>query len=497
MLELLFGVTTLLVLLTGMLVVLRLQGLTTAQRQTLELLAQELEDKHRAMLSDLHSGLANQTEKTHAALTQQGELLHDAVSRSGERLRDSMSLAFDRQRSSVATELKDTRTVLERLQVSQADSLSNLRLALTAAQSEAREQIMKQLADISADLRGKQDALREDVLLKLSQMLAEQSKREMELMQTALTQSTQQLTARVGELTKTADDRLAEISGKVSERLDEGFKKTNETFASVMARLATIDEAQKKIDGLTTNVVSLQELLGDKRSRGAFGEVQLEHLVSNVLPQQVYELQATLPNGARADCLLKLPEPTGTVAVDSKFPLENYHRMFDATVDKVAATRAFKADVKKHIDDISSKYILPNVTADGAVMFIPAEAVFAEIHAYHPELVQHALNRRVWIVSPTTLMAVLNTARAVIKDVETRRQVHIIKEALGKLSQEFSRFDDRMKKLATHIRQAHDDVQQVSITSEKISRRFSEIEQVRLEDGEDVPMLEGEIAKPE
>lgn len=497
MLELLFGVTTLLVLLTGMLVVLRLQGLTTAQRQTLELLAQELEDKHRAMLSDLHSGLANQTEKTHAALTQQGELLHDAVSRSGERLRDSMSLAFDRQRSSVATELKDTRTVLERLQASQADSLSNLRLALTAAQSEAREQIMKQLADISADLRGKQDALREDVLLKLSQMLAEQSKREMELMQTALTQSTQQLTARVGELTKTADDRLAEISGKVSERLDEGFKKTNETFASVMARLATIDEAQKKIDGLTTNVVSLQELLGDKRSRGAFGEVQLEHLVSNVLPQQVYELQATLPNGARADCLLKLPEPTGTVAVDSKFPLENYHRMFDATVDKVAATRAFKADVKKHIDDISSKYILPNVTADGAVMFIPAEAVFAEIHAYHPELVQHALNRRVWIVSPTTLMAVLNTARAVIKDVETRRQVHIIKEALGKLSQEFSRFDDRMKKLATHIRQAHDDVQQVSITSEKISRRFSEIEQVRLEDGEDVPMLEGEIAKPE
>lgn len=497
MLELLFGVTTLLVLLTGMLVVLRLQGLTTAQRQTLELLAQELEDKHRAMLSDLHSGLANQTEKTHAALTQQGELLHDAVSRSGERLRDSMSLAFDRQRSSVATELKDTRTVLERLQASQADSLSSLRLALTAAQSEAREQIMKQLADISADLRGKQDALREDVLLKLSQMLAEQSKREMELMQTALTQSTQQLTARVGELTKTADDRLAEISGKVGERLDEGFKKTNETFASVMARLATIDEAQKKIDGLTTNVVSLQELLGDKRSRGAFGEVQLEHLVSNVLPQQVYELQATLPNGARADCLLKLPEPTGTVAVDSKFPLENYHRMFDATVDKVAATRAFKADVKKHIDDISSKYILPNVTADGAVMFIPAEAVFAEIHAYHPELVQHALNRRVWIVSPTTLMAVLNTARAVIKDVETRRQVHIIKEALGKLSQEFSRFDDRMKKLATHIRQAHDDVQQVSITSEKISRRFSEIEQVRLEDGEDVPMLEGEIAKPE
>ncbi len=497
MLELLFGVTTLLVLLTGMLVVIRLQALATAQRQTLELLAQELEDKHRAMLSDLHAGLANQTEKTHAALTQQGDLLHDAVARSGERLRDSMTMAFDRQRSSVAAELKETRNVLERLQASQADSLTNLRLTLTTTQSESREQIMKQLADISADLRGKQDALREDVLLKLSQMLAEQSKREMELLQNALSQSTLQLTTRVSELTKTADERLAEISGKVGERLEEGFKKTNETFASVMARLATIDEAQKKIDGLTSNVVSLQELLGDKRSRGAFGEVQLEHLISNMLPAQVYELQATLPNGARVDCLLKLPEPTGTVAVDSKFPLENYHRMFDPTVDKIAATRAFKADVKKHIDDISSKYILPNVTADGAVMFIPAEAVFAEFHAYHPELVQHAQNRRVWIVSPTTLMAVLNTARAVIKDVETRRQVHIIKETLGKLSQEFSRFDDRMKKLATHIRQAHDDVQQVSITSEKISRRFIEIEQVRLEDSETAPMLADESAVKE
>jgi DNA recombination protein RmuC len=217
--------------------------------------------------------------------------------------------------------------------------------------------------------------------------------------------------------------------------------------------------------------------------------VQLEHLISNVLPAQVYELQAALPGGVRVDCLLKLPEPTGTVAVDSKFPLENYHRMFNGEIDKVLATRQFKADVKKHIDDIANKYIVPNVTADGAVMFIPAEAVFAEIHAYHPELVQLAMTRRVWIVSPTTLMAVLNTARAVIKDVETRKQVHIIKDALGKLSQEFSRFDDRMKKLATHIRQAHDDVQQVSITSDKISKRFIEIEQVRLSgEGEGDPL---------
>ncbi|WP_432720572.1 DNA recombination protein RmuC [Jeongeupia wiesaeckerbachi] len=491
MLDLLFGITTLVVLIAGVVVVLRLQQLARTQQDVLDLLSQELEAKHRQMLGDLHAGLARQSESQHAALAQHGSLLNDAISRSAGQLRDAMGESFDRLRGGVSAELKDTREALNRLASTQSESLSAMRLSLTSTLSETRELMLKQLADIAAELKGKQDALREDVLVKLSTMLAEQSKREMEQIQTLLQATSQQLTTTVGELTKTADTRLAEISGKVNERLDEGFKKTNETFANVMARLATIDEAQKKIDGLTTNVVSLQELLGDKRSRGAFGEVQLEHLVRNVLPAQVYEFQATLSNGTRADCVLRLPEPTGLVAVDAKFPLENYHRMFDPASDKVVATRAFKVDVKKHIDDISGKYIIANETADGAVMFVPAEAVFAEIHAYHPELVQHALAKRVWIVSPTTLMAVLNTARAVIKDVETRKQVHIIKEALGRLSQEFGRFDERMKKLATHIRQAHDDVQNVAITSEKISRRFVEIEQVKLEgDGSDSPRIE-------
>ncbi|HSS45879.1 MAG TPA: DNA recombination protein RmuC, partial [Burkholderiales bacterium] len=177
-------------------------------------------------------------------------------------------------------------------------------------------------------------------------------------------------------LRATVDERLEQISGKVGERLDEGFKKTNETFVNVMARLATIDEAQKKIDGLTSNVVSLQELLGDKRSRGAFGEVQLEALVRNILPPSAYAMQHTLSNGSRADCILRLPEPTGPVAVDSKFPLENYHRMFAAGVNEIEraqAQRQFKADVKKHVDDISNKYIILNETSDGAVMFVPAE----------------------------------------------------------------------------------------------------------------------------
>jgi DNA recombination protein RmuC len=293
-----------------------------------------------------------------------------------------------------------------------------------------------------------------------------------------------QLTATIEALAKTVDGRLGEISGKVAERLDEGFKNTNETFAKVMERLATIDEAQKKIDGLTTNVVTLQEILGDKRSRGAFGEVQLEALVRNILPPTAYAFQETLSNGSRVDCLLVLPEPTGKVAVDSKFPLENFSRMFDrelAEGERSLATKQFKANVKKHVDDIAGKYIIENETSDGAVMFVPAEAVFAEIHAYHPDLVEYALSRRVWIVSPTTMMAVLNTARAVIKDVETRKQIHIIKDALAKLGKDFNLFDDRLQKLATHIRQAHEDTEKIQISGHKLTQHFKRIESVDLE----------------
>jgi DNA recombination protein RmuC len=278
------------------------------------------------------------------------------------------------------------------------------------------------------------------------------------------------------------DARLDQISGKVSERLDEGFKKTNETFVSVMQRLATIDEAQKKIDSLTGSVVSLQELLGDKKTRGTYGEKQLESIVRNVLPPNGFEFQYTLSNGTRVDCALRLPEPTGLVCVDSKFPMENYNRMFEGGDDQRAlAQKQFRADIRKHVDDISKKYIIANETSDGAVMFVPAEAVFAEIHAYHAEVVEYAQAKRIWIVSPTTLMAVLNTARAVLKDVETRKQVHVIKDALARLGQDFRRFDERMKKLADHIRQAHQDAEDVQTSSRKITQQFQKIESAELE----------------
>jgi DNA recombination protein RmuC len=389
---------------------------------------QQLEEKHRAMLMDFNDGL----------------------NKLGDRLSNASNEMSERLRSSVAAELQATRDAMQALQLAQSNSLSQTR---------------------------------EAVLEKLHTTLAEQGKAEQELIQTTMRNATLQLTSSIETLTKSVDGRLEQIGGKVSERLDEGFKKTNQTFMDVMARLATIDEAQKKIDGLTTNVVSLQELLGDKRSRGAFGEVQLEGLVRNVLPVNSFAMQHTFENGTRADCALFLPEPTGTVAVDSKFPLENYHRMFDKKLtdtEKLLAEKQFKLDVKKHVDDIASKYIISNVTSDGAVMFIPAEAVFAELHAHHNDVIEYAMNKRVWVVSPTTLMAVLNTARAVLKDVETRKQVHVIKEALGKLSKDFGRFDVRMKKLADNIRQAHENAQDVHISSQKITQRFAQIERVEL-----------------
>lgn len=373
------------------------------------------------------------------------------------------------------------------------DGLNKQGDRMIAAQAEHAERLR---ASVAEELRATRDALhslRNEMLTQTLAKLSEQARADQELIQSSFRNATQHLAASIETLSKTVDGRLEQIGGKVNERLDEGFKKTNETFVSVMARLATIDEAQKKIDGLTTNMVSLQELLGDKRSRGAFGEVQLEGLVRNILPSSAYEFQYTLPNGSRADCVLKLPEPTGMVAVDSKFPLENYHRMFDGSdAERAVAARQFKADIRKHVDDIGSKYIIPEVTSDGAVMFVPAEAVFAEIHAHHPDVVDYAMQRRVWVVSPTTLMAVLNTARAVMKDVETRKQVHIIKDELGKLGKEFGRFDERMKKLADHIRQAHEDAQEVRTTSQKISKRFISIEQVELEHPAALPQTDAE-----
>lgn len=407
-----------------------------------------------------------------AQLRQLGAELAQGAQRRAERLASLQAEVAERLRGQIAELVR-----------ANGEALAALHRRFETVSAAQREEGAARLAELDSGITARQEALRSALTEQVLKTLAEQSRAERELLQEGLAAAARQQAQSVEALTRTTEEKLSTISGVVHERLDEGFRKTNETFANVMARLATIDEAQKKIDGLTSNVISLQELLGDKRSRGAFGEVQLEALVRNALPPDAYGFQVPLASGVRADCVLSLPEPTGRIAVDAKFPLENYQRMFDASEpERRAAQSAFRADVKRHVDAIASKYIVAGETADGAVMFVPAEAVFAEIHAYHPEVVQYAMARRVWIVSPTTLMAVLNTARAVLKDVETRRQIHVIKDALGRLAKDFARFDERMMKLASHIRQANDDVQEVQTSSRKITNHFAKIESVQLED---------------
>jgi len=356
----------------------------------------------------------------------------------------------------------------------------NLRERQVSHTADLREHLANLLAGHQTAFEKRQaEAIRE-----LSETINKGMSYSQKQINTQLDHNIEQLIKRVNHLTERTEQRLHEIGGLVEKRLDEGFKKTTETFTDIVKRLALIDEAQKKITELSTNVVSLQEILADKRSRGAFGEVQLNALIANVMPENSYAIQYTLPNDCVADCALFLPEPTGTILIDAKFPLESYRTMTDFTLgdlERKAAEKQFRRDIQKHIADIAEKYIIPGTTSDGAVMFIPAESVFAEIQGHYPELVDIAHNARVWMVSPTTLWATLNTARAVLKDAETREQVDIIKEHLGYLSKDFDRFRGRMDDLAKHIRQAHEDVEKVNTSARKISSRFEKIEKLEIE----------------
>lgn len=306
-----------------------------------------------------------------------------------------------------------------------------------------------------------------------------------------LKNNTQILSERLNKLTDDTNLRLKEINQRVEQRLSEGFEKTTTIFTDVIQRLALIDAAQKKITELSGNVINLQEILADKRSRGAFGEVQLSSLIRNILPENNFAFQYTLSNSKRADCILFLPEPSGNIVIDAKFPLENFQKLSDFSIgesERLLAQQQFRSDIKKHIQDIAEKYIIEGETADGAVMFIPAEAIFAEIHAHYSDLVELSHRHKIWMVSPTTLMAILNTARAVLKDAATRQQAHLIQEHLNMLSKDFARFQERMDKLAEHARLTHEDAEKVQQSSRKISSRFNKIEKAEIAH-DDVPAI--------
>lgn len=289
------------------------------------------------------------------------------------------------------------------------------------------------------------------------------------------------------ESSEKIDFRLRLINDKVNERIDENFSKTNKTFTSVLERLSKIDEAQKKIDNLSCDIISLQSVLTDKKTRGIFGEVNLKHIMSNVFGEnndKIYKLQYPFSSGVIADCVLFAPEPLGTIAIDSKFPLENYQVMVNKNNSVEVRERAFKLfklDVKKHIDAISSKYIIPGVTSDQAILFLPAEAIFAEINAYHTDLIEYSYKKKVWITSPTTLISTLTTIQIIIKNMERDKFAQVIHDELKLLDLEFRRYKDRWDKLYRSIETVSRDVKEIHTTTDKITKRFNSINQVEMD----------------
>ena len=290
------------------------------------------------------------------------------------------------------------------------------------------------------------------------------------------------------ELNDRIERKLNLINQKVNEKLEDGFDKTNRTFNEVMNRLTRIDEAQKKIDGLGTEIISLESILTDKKSRGIFGEVNLYHILASIFGEKndrIYRTQYTLSNTTIADAIVFGPEPLGTICIDSKFPLENYRRLVEKGIsdnERALRFKAFDTDVKKHIDAIASKYIIPKETSDQAIMFLPAEAIFAEINAYHTSLIKYAASKKVWITSPTTLMSLLTIIEAVLKGLERDKYTSIIHEELNRLGVEFGRYKERWDKLSRTIQTVNNDVENIHKTTEKITKRFDSINNVKLED---------------
>lgn len=288
-------------------------------------------------------------------------------------------------------------------------------------------------------------------------------------------------------LNERIEKKLTLINDRVNERLDQNFEKSNKTFMNVLERLNKIDAAQKKIDSLNGEIVSLQSVLTDKKTRGTFGEVNLEYILNNAFGSNkngIYKTQVKLSTGVIADAILYAPAPLGTIAIDSKFPLENYQRMTDKTKTKEEREyheKLFVQDVKKHINDISEKYIIPGETTDEAIMFLPAEALFAEINAYHPELLNFAYNKRVWIAGPTTLISTVSIISMILKNMERDKYAKVIHDELNKLSVEFSRYKDRWDKLARTVKSVNQSIDELHTTSEKITKRFDSINSVDLD----------------
>lgn len=357
-------------------------------------------------------------------------------------------------------------------------ALTAVILRRPSGQGDMLNETVLRLADHQTELAGRLAQISEQAAIQQSQM-------------------SERLQAQERAITRTLEERLSDVSRRVGESLHKQATQTETTMGDLKERLAVIAVAQDRITQLSEQVVSLQDVLSNKQARGGFGETQLEDQVRSALPPSAYEFQCQLSNKTRVDCLLKLPNPPGPIAVDSKFPLESFNRI-RATPDgddRDRARKAFGRDVLKHVQDIAAKYILPGETSDCALMFLPSEAVYAELHAELPDVVDRAHKQRVYITSPTTLMALLNTIRAVLKDTEMREQAGVIQMQVHKMAGDVNRLDDRVSKLKTHFDQANEDIRQIQVSTSKIVRHAQKIADVEL--GEvDLVDAAGKAARP-
>lgn len=299
-----------------------------------------------------------------------------------------------------------------------------------------------------------------------------------------LTHVSEAQAAQQNNMLKLMEARLAAVQEQMTLNLTTNAKTTANSLGELQQRLVTIDKAQDNIQKLSGDVLSLQDILANKQTRGAFGEIQLQEIVSKALPSDAYAWQATLSNGKRADCLIHLPNPPGPIVIDSKFPLEAYEALRNAKteLDTRDAVKFMRTSVKAHIKAISEKYIIEGETADGAIMFLPSEAVYAELHSNFPELIREGFEARVWIVSPTTCMATLNTMRAILKDARMREQAGAIRTALRQLHRDVELVVDRVDKLNTHFNQARKDIEGISTAAERAGKRAHKLDNFDFEE---------------
>ncbi len=313
-----------------------------------------------------------------------------------------------------------------------------------------------------------------------------------------LTQVSEANASSQANMLKLMEMRLAEVSKGMTDNLSNSATKTAQSLGELQQRLKTIDKAQANIEKLSGDVLTLQDILSNKQTRGAFGEIQLHDIVGKALPSDSFTWQATLSNGKRADCLIHLPNPPGPIVIDFKFPLEAYEALRNATSDFEVneAAKALRVAVKAHIKAISEKYILDGETADGALMFLPSEAIYAELHGNFPELVRAGFDSRVWIVSPTTCMATLNTMRAILKDLRMREQAGAIRRELGLLYGDIDRLTQRVSNLDRHFDQASKDIEAIKVSADKAGRRASRLDNFDFEELASEPVAPAVVHLP-